>query len=255
MPSQYTLQDQQVGPAQSPLKSVLLLWVPVLIGPCVHPPRVESDPQSCGSPIISPFSGKAKCFGGSSSQYQTPALGSLAWGSEHSCARTSVIKLFSSLWVRIWNLIISQVWLSYHFVGLLFVFGYRISFLKGSNLFIHGCLAISCDFGVLVRGGRLKFGFLHHLVFSHIHNTWLLLNSRLKYKNCIKDFIRESWTWTVLLDLIIFYQCQLLWDYSITVMQENVHILQRYVFKYLRVKCYYVCSLLLHPEKLCICGA
>lgn len=176
----------------------------------------------------------------------------LHWGAWHgarntlSCVRTSVIKLFSSLWVRICNLIISQVWLSYHFVGLLFVFGYRISFLKGSNLIIHGCLAISCDFGVLVRGDGLKVCFLHHLVFSHIHNTWLLLNSRLKYKNCSKDFIRDSWTCTVLLDLIIFYQCQILWDYSITDMQENVHILQRYVLKYLRVKCYYVCSLLLH---------
>ena len=37
-----TLHDQQVGLAQAPLKSLLLLWVLVYIRPCVHPLRVDS---------------------------------------------------------------------------------------------------------------------------------------------------------------------------------------------------------------------
>ena len=48
---------------------------------------------------------------------------------------------------------------------LLYVFGYRISFLVGSYLFfIDGCSAVSCDFGVLTRGGELQVLLLRHLV-------------------------------------------------------------------------------------------
>ena len=37
-----------------------------------------------------------------------------------------------------------------------FVFGCRLSFWKGSSLFVDGCSAVGCDFAVFVRGGELK---------------------------------------------------------------------------------------------------
>ena len=70
-----------------------------------------------------------------------------------------MIQSFSSLWVV-------------HLVGMgfdcimkapiipshccFFVFGYRISFLVGPSLFVHGCSAVSFDFGVFMREGELK---------------------------------------------------------------------------------------------------
>ena len=54
---------------------------------------------------------------------------------------------------------------SYHVVGsLLYVFGCRISSFVGPNLFIDGCSAVSCDFGVLVGEGELKVLLLCYLV-------------------------------------------------------------------------------------------
>ena len=55
---------------------------------------------------------------------------------------------------------------SYRLVGfLLYVFGCRLSFLVGSSLFFtDACSAVSCDFGVLVRGGELRVFLLHRLV-------------------------------------------------------------------------------------------
>ena len=47
---------------------------------------------------------------------------------------------------------------------LLYIFECRISFLIGSSLFIDGCSAVSCDFGVLVRGDELKFLLLCHVI-------------------------------------------------------------------------------------------
>ena len=41
-PLQETLQEQQVGLAQAPMKSLLLSLVPVWTRPCVQSPRVES---------------------------------------------------------------------------------------------------------------------------------------------------------------------------------------------------------------------
>ena len=51
-----------------------------------------------------------------------------------------------------------------------FVFGCRISFLVGSSLFVDGCSAVSCDFGVFVRGGQM----LTVLIFIHYTNILLL---------------------------------------------------------------------------------
>ena len=49
---------------------------------------------------------------------------------------------------------------------LLYVFECRISILIGSSLFTDGCSAVSCDFGVLVRGDELKFLLLYHVISS-----------------------------------------------------------------------------------------
>ena len=70
-----------------------------------------------------------------------------------------------STW-EVWHLIMSQGCPPYHFVGfLLYVFGYRISFLVGSVVFFtDGCSAVSCDFDVLLTGDELKVLLLCHLV-------------------------------------------------------------------------------------------
>ena len=63
-----------------------LPWDPEHLKPCVHPLRMEYlFPtvlwSSCAQALLA-FN--AKCSGGSSSQYQTPSLGNLMWGSELS---------------------------------------------------------------------------------------------------------------------------------------------------------------------------
>ena len=73
-PIQETLQDQQLCLAQAPMKSLLLLCVPVHTRPCVCLSSVEFLFSqilwsSCNQASLA-F--KAKCFGGSSSQCQTP---------------------------------------------------------------------------------------------------------------------------------------------------------------------------------------
>ena len=117
-----------------------------------------------------------KCFGGSSSRFQTLRLGRYIWDSE-----------FWLLWENFWYIIIVQsvgccfkhrnlalLWvsLSYHlFEAFFFVFGCRIYFLVGYNLFfffISGCSAVSFDYGVLTRGGKLKILLLSHLVSNPI---------------------------------------------------------------------------------------
>ena len=97
-PSQKTLQDQQVGLAQAPMKSLLLLWVLVCVRPWVHPPWVEFfTPVLWSSCTQAPLAFKAKYSGGSSSWCQTRRLGSLIWGSE-----------FSLLWENFCDIIVLQ---------------------------------------------------------------------------------------------------------------------------------------------------
>lgn len=45
-----------------------------------------------------------------------------------------------------------------------FVFMCRISFLVVLGLFVHGCLAVSCDVAVFVGRGKVKVFLLCHLV-------------------------------------------------------------------------------------------
>ena len=99
---QETFQGQQVGLAQTPMKSLLLPWVPVYVRPCVHPPRVESlfPPVLRSSCTQAPLNFKAECSG--APPPNAGPLGRRAWlgaQSSHSCGRISVIQLFSSLWV------------------------------------------------------------------------------------------------------------------------------------------------------------
>ena len=76
-----------------------LVWVPVYMKPCVRPPRVESLflPFLWIPCTQAPLASKAKCSEGSSSQCQTPRLGSLIWGSE-----------LSLLWENLCDVIIFQ---------------------------------------------------------------------------------------------------------------------------------------------------
>ena len=94
---QQTLQAQQVGLTQAPMKLLLLPLGPVHVIICVYLLRVKSCfPQSWGTPAIK-LHFKAKCFRGSSSQCQTFGQGSLMWGSG-----------FSLLWECLCNIIILQ---------------------------------------------------------------------------------------------------------------------------------------------------
>lgn len=67
LPPEETLQDQQVGLAQGPMKLALLLLVLVCMRFCVPLLRVKS--VSCSQAF------KAKCSGGLSSQYWISRLG------------------------------------------------------------------------------------------------------------------------------------------------------------------------------------
>ena len=67
------------------------------------------------------------------------------------------------LGVMVFNYTASAPFIPSH-CGFFFVFGHRISFLVGSGIFISGCLAVSCDFGVLLRGCELRVLLLCYLV-------------------------------------------------------------------------------------------
>ena len=139
---QETFKDLQVVLAYAPMGVTALPWVPVHVKTCACPARVESlfPPVLWSSCTQAPLTSKAKCSGGSSSQCQTPRLGSLKWGSE-----------LSLLWENLCDIIISSLWVAHlasmgfdYIVNVLllpsccdffFVFGCRISFLVGSSLF------------------------------------------------------------------------------------------------------------------------
>ena len=58
----------------------------------------------------------------------------------------------------LWYLIISRLPFSYHLNGYysFYIFCCRMYFLVGSSVFIDGWLAVSCDFGVLMRGSEIE---------------------------------------------------------------------------------------------------
>ena len=69
----------------------------------------------------------------------------------------------------VWDLIISQVHPSYQLSHCcFFLMSLDVEYLFGrfQSFLLMVCSAVSCDFGVLVRGGELKVLLLHHLV-SH----------------------------------------------------------------------------------------
>ena len=139
-------------------------WVSVNVKPFAHSPRVESHFPSVLWIFCTqvPLVFKSKCSGVSSSQCQTLRLGSLTWVSE-----------LSLLWENLCNIIIFQfvgrppAGMGFDYImkvpllrshcGFLFAFGCRISFLVCSILFVNGCLAVSCDLGIFMRGDVLKF--------------------------------------------------------------------------------------------------
>ena len=138
-----------------------LPWVPGHMKPRVHPPRVESLLPSVlwSSCTQVPLALQSQMLSRLLLRMPDAHLGSLAWGSE-----------LSLLWENLCSI------MSFQFVGGLvgmgfgyivtapflpsccgfFVFGCRLSFWKGSSLFVDGCSAVGCDFGVFVRGGELK---------------------------------------------------------------------------------------------------
>ena len=63
-----------------------------------------------------------------------------------------------------------------------FIFGCRLSFLVGLSLFVDGYSAVSCDFGVFMRGGELKSFYsailsptrgIHILLFIYLFNIFI----------------------------------------------------------------------------------
>ena len=121
-PPQNTLQDQQVGLPQATMKSLLLPWLPVHTGPCMHPLRVESlflSLQSlCRSPMellqSSPAGLQSQMVWGLLLQCQTPRLWSLMWGLELSLLWENFCDIIVLQFVGrtpggVWNLIISGV--------------------------------------------------------------------------------------------------------------------------------------------------
>ena len=137
-----------------------LCWVLVHVKSCVHPPRVES----LFFPVLHsiPTSLQSQILWGLLLPVLDPQAGKPDWGSELSLtSRTSVIQLFSSLWVtplagRGFDYIPKSPLLPSPY-GFFFVFGCKLSFLVDSSLFFpNGSSAINCDFGVFVRGGVYK---------------------------------------------------------------------------------------------------
>ena len=106
----------------------------------------------------------AKCFGGSLSSIRKRRLGSVMWGSELTPMgkplQYNYFSICSPTW-QVWDLIIRYKRPSYSlFVVPSLSSGVDYLFLVGSSLFVvDGCLAVSCDYGVFVRGELKSFYF------------------------------------------------------------------------------------------------
>ena len=97
---QETLQDQHVGLAQAPMKSLLLSWVLMRVKFRVCPLRMKCEfpPSLRRSCNQAPLAFKTKCSGSSSSQCWTLGLGGFMWGSE-----------LLLLWKNLCNIVIIHV--------------------------------------------------------------------------------------------------------------------------------------------------
>ena len=81
--------------------------------------------------------------------------------------------------------------------GFVFVFGCRISFLVGSSLFLlMVCSAVSCDFGVFVRGGELK-SFYSAILSLHppVNNNFF------KYREFVTTFDHIKFIYKIIYDI------------------------------------------------------
>ena len=125
---------------------------------CVCPPRVAFlfPPVLWSFCDEAPLTFKAKCSGGSSSQFQIPILGSLTWGSELSLLWENLCDIIilvcgSPTW-WVWDLIISRMEPSYHLIVASFL-SLEVDYLFGrfQSFFVDGHSAVSFDFGVFVR--------------------------------------------------------------------------------------------------------
>ena len=77
LPLQETLQDQQVGLAQGPIKLLLLPWVPMCKRFCVCPLKVKSvSPSPVGLQKLSPTALQSQMLWGA----HLPHAGPLGWG-------------------------------------------------------------------------------------------------------------------------------------------------------------------------------
>ena len=147
-------------------------WVLVCKRLCVSPPWVEFPFssvlwQSCDQTLLA-F--KARFFGDSSSHWWTPRLGSLMWGSE-----------LLLLWGNFSGIIVFQfmcrppggygIWFYCSCVPptvslwlLLCLWMYSIFFGRFQHFFVGCCSAVSCNFGVFVRGVWAHVLLLRHLL-------------------------------------------------------------------------------------------
>ena len=135
-------------------------WDSEHMKPSLHPTRVESlFPWVLGSSFTQ--DPKPNCLGAPPSDARTPCWGIWCGAqNSHSCEITSVIQLFFSLFVT--HLVsmgfayITKVPLFPSHSSFFFVFGCRKSFLVFPSLFVNGCSAVSCDFGVFMREDELE---------------------------------------------------------------------------------------------------
>ena len=120
------------------------LWVLLCAKFCLCSPRLESpfSPGPWKSCNQIPLALKVRLHGDSQSLYQIPRLGSLRCEGQnlHNRGRTSLVVLFSSLWVT------HAAVTGFHFImitplhhlstGLFFVFGRGVPFLVGSGVLL-----------------------------------------------------------------------------------------------------------------------
>ena len=154
-PTRQPSQASQVGLAQAPVEFLLRTWSQcICILVCTLQEWSHYFPQSYGAPSLSPTASKVKCFGDSSSRYQTLRLGNLTWGSELSLMLGNLCDaiIFQCVGHPLSGYGICLYCLFPSHFGFFFVFGYRLSFLVGSSLFCQW-LFRSCDFGVFMKGG------------------------------------------------------------------------------------------------------
>lgn len=132
--------------------------------PCGCPPRMEFlFLQSCGIPALKPCCPSKSESLGDPPPIDRPQVCEAWHGDQdfHSYGRTSMVSIFSSLWVThltgvgFYFIMITPLLLSY--CGFFFVLdkGNLLFFFRYQQFFVNGCSAVSCHFGVFMRKGEL----------------------------------------------------------------------------------------------------